>query len=345
MLLLLSFPVDVGQNLLSDVFLLFGLFCIVQCETEIVLNVFSPVDDSRKDLVEAVRCDVDDRGVSNDRDEDATVIAFPTMNHSSVIGNNPIINSICFSNRKLLVADSFSHYIMAINLLDVLTMGSFSIVLVVISNARKQVCSRRISTLHADLERLRGCLHGRNASAIIGKICDSLSHQLIGILHSLHGFVGIVELASYVSEITNSSTLLGMNIGGTVKLNDDFSVTMVKADHSSSIGARYLGEPTGLIIKVGEHTVYHFGDTGIFGDMKLINELYKPDVGLIPIGGRFTMDVPTAAYAVNEFFDFKTCIPMHYDTFPPIKADVNDFAKRVTRSKVAILKPFESVDL
>lgn len=158
-------------------------------------------------------------------------------------------------------------------------------------------------------------------------------------------FVGIVELASYVSEITNSSTCIGMNIGGTVKLNDDFSVTMVKADHSSSIGARYLGESTGLIIKVGEHTVYHFGDTGIFGDMKLINELYKPDVGLIPIGGRFTMDVPTAAYAVNEFFDFKTCIPMHYDTFPPIKADVNDFAKRVTRSKVAILKPFESVDL
>ena len=118
------------------------------------------------------------------------------------------------------------------------------------------------------------------------------------------------------------------NTGGTI-YTDDFDITFVRADHSSSFEGKYMGNPCGFVItcKHEDHTVYHMGDTDIFGDMALINEIYAPDVGIIPIGDRFTMRPQTAALACQKFFDFKTIIPCHYKTFPIIEQTADGFIK------------------
>ena len=110
-----------------------------------------------------------------------------------------------------------------------------------------------------------------------------------------------------------------MNTGGTTE-QGGFSVTLVRADHSSGDIKDgmpiYLGNPCGAIIKAaGEPTVYHMGDTDIFSDMGLINELHEPKIGIVPIGDRFTMGGAVAALACRRFFGFETVVPCHFRTF------------------------------
>jgi len=158
----------------------------------------------------------------------------------------------------------------------------------------------------------------------------------------------ILEMSHYLEKLGVKS--VGFNLGGTTKIRDT-SITMVQALHSSSIGAPGLefsaAMPVGMVIESGK-VVYHAGDTSVFGDMKLIGELYKPDVALLPIGGFFTMDPKQAALAV-KLIRPKTVIPMHYNTWDPIKVDPRDFQAMVKKSsksvKVAILKPGEALDL
>src|SRR5438552_16674355 len=109
-----------------------------------------------------------------------------------------------------------------------------------------------------------------------------------------------------------------MGKGGSQTIGE-FELTMTHAFHSNSIddnGVRhYGGEPAGYIIRMpGEFKVYHAGDTALFGDMKLIGELYKPDVAMLPIGDRYTMGPKEAAYAIR-LLGVKHAIPMHYATF------------------------------
>src|ERR1700730_409801 len=120
-----------------------------------------------------------------------------------------------------------------------------------------------------------------------------------------------------------------MNTGGTTD-QGGFTVTMVRADHSSAVFengvSSSLGNPTGLIIKAkGEPTVYHMGDTDIFSDMALIAELWKPDVAMVPIGDRFTMSPYTPALAVKRFFHLKAVFPCHYGSFPIIEPNADKF--------------------
>jgi L-ascorbate metabolism protein UlaG (beta-lactamase superfamily) len=75
------------------------------------------------------------------------------------------------------------------------------------------------------------------------------------------------------------------------------------------------------------------GDTGIFGDMALIAELYQPKIGLVPVGGRFTMD---GAMAVKRYFDFETAIPCHYGTFPEIAPDASEFIAAMQGAKTRV---------
>lgn len=125
-----------------------------------------------------------------------------------------------------------------------------------------------------------------------------------------------------------------MNTGGSITL-EGFRITMTQALHSSAKllenGTSIdLGDPHGLIIAPegeDEPVVYAMGDTGIFGDMKLINELYAPTVGLVPIGDRFTMGAKTAAYACRHFFDFDLVVPCHYGTFPIIDPSADRFVE------------------
>jgi L-ascorbate metabolism protein UlaG (beta-lactamase superfamily) len=94
------------------------------------------------------------------------------------------------------------------------------------------------------------------------------------------------------------------------------------------------------VVNIGGTTVYHLGDTALFGDLKLIAESTPVDVALIPIGGHYTMDRHDAVTAA-ELIGAKTVIPMHYDTFPPIETDAEAFTSDVeskTSSKVEILK-------
>lgn len=128
-----------------------------------------------------------------------------------------------------------------------------------------------------------------------------------------------------------------MNTGGSTD-QGGFTVTLVQAFHSSGTfenGAWHqLGHPNGIIVDPADGpTVYHLGDTAVFGDMALINELYEPDVGIVPIGGRFTMGPRIAAYAVEKFFDFDVVIPCHYGSFPPLEPTAERFLEHLDAHK------------
>jgi L-ascorbate metabolism protein UlaG (beta-lactamase superfamily) len=134
-----------------------------------------------------------------------------------------------------------------------------------------------------------------------------------------------------------------MNTGGTTDLGP-FSVTMVRADHSSGDIADgmpiYLGNPNGVIIKAkGEPTIWHLGDTDIFSDMALIAELYQPKVAIVPIGDRFTMSPPTAALAVTRFIKPDTAIPCHYGSFGIIEPNADKFVAAMQGEKTKVIVP------
>jgi len=140
-----------------------------------------------------------------------------------------------------------------------------------------------------------------------------------------------------------------MNTGGMVNAGP-FKVALTAAVHSSSKQsdgeAIYLGNPHGVIIEVPGHKVlYHMGDTDIFSDMALINEIYRPQIGIVPIGDRFTMGGKVAAMACHKFFDFDTIVPCHYGSFPIIDQTVDTFvaAMGVQADKVISFAPGTSL--
>ncbi len=130
----------------------------------------------------------------------------------------------------------------------------------------------------------------------------------------------------------------------------EFEVTMTHAFHSNSIddhGVRlYGGEPAGYVICMpGGFTVYHAGDTALFGDMKLIGELYKPNVAMLPIGDLFTMGPREAADAIR-LLGVKHVVPMHYATFPFLTGTVEELRKKTKKIKglkIHALKPGEEL--
>lgn len=133
--------------------------------------------------------------------------------------------------------------------------------------------------------------------------------------------VAIFETAHWLSQKGVEDTR-GMNKGGTQEVAD-VRVTMVSADHSCGIldGDQivYGGEAAGYVIELEDgFTLYHAGDTNVFGDMALIGELYRPDVALLPIGGHFTMGPREAAKAI-ELLGVTQVIPMHHGTFPVLQ--------------------------
>ena len=137
-----------------------------------------------------------------------------------------------------------------------------------------------------------------------------------------------------------------MHIGG--RSNFDFgNVKMTPALHGSGIsqGDHFIsgGNPCGFLITVADKVLYHAGDTGLTMDMQLL-AYENVDVALLPIGGKFTMDVNDAVRAV-DFIEPKIAIPMHYNTFPVIEADPQQFAQKVKNAEVKILKAGESLTI
>ncbi len=157
--------------------------------------------------------------------------------------------------------------------------------------------------------------------------------------------VSIHEISRYTS--SRGVEGVGMNLGGTAWI-DGIGITFTIAFHSGDIEENgkiiSAGNPAGAIIEDSGVRVYHTGDTCVFYDMKLIGELYSPQIMLVPIGGWYTMDITQAVKAV-ELVSPEIAIPMHYNTFDVIKADPDEFRKRVSEvigTEVIVLKPGES---
>ncbi|MFD2333352.1 metal-dependent hydrolase [Cohnella sp. GCM10020058] len=162
--------------------------------------------------------------------------------------------------------------------------------------------------------------------------------------------VGTPELATFLGWQGVENTV-GMNIGGTYDLGYA-KVKMVQAFHSSGYTLTdeqrivYLGMPTGLIVTWGGLTILHAGDTGLFGDMKMIGERHKIDLAFIPIGDHFTMG-PEDALTAAEWLNPKQVVPVHFDTFPPIRQDADAYAQALEQKgiKGTVLKPGDRLEL
>jgi L-ascorbate metabolism protein UlaG (beta-lactamase superfamily) len=145
--------------------------------------------------------------------------------------------------------------------------------------------------------------------------------------------------------------------GGTIMpLGPNIKITATHAEHSSELVWRNPvtgkdethvgGEPVGFIIELENgFKIYHMGDTGLFGDMRLIGEYYKPDLVLIPIGGHFVMDPKDAAVSTREMLRPKYAIPIHYGTIPQLKGTPEEYVKALgtTPTRVITMNPGEAV--
>ena len=200
----------------------------------------------------------------------------------------------------------------------------------------------------------------------VDAIADGVTHVLLTHGHNDHVgdalailkrtdamLVANFEICMYlVGQGVSDKKINPGNTGGTVDCGG-FTTTFVQALHSSSFGGEggsntYLGNPLGLVLHFPEDkTLYHMGDTDIFLDMQLINELHQPEIGLVPVGDRFTMGGAVAALACRRFFKFETVVPCHYGSFPIIDQTPDKFVEGMkgTATKVLVPKVGEATPL
>lgn len=136
--------------------------------------------------------------------------------------------------------------------------------------------------------------------------------------------------------------------GGRVNpLGPQITITQVRAEHSSEVtvvdpatkkSTTYPGgEPAGFVIEMENgFKLYHMGDTGLFGDMRLIGDYYKPDLILMPIGGHFVMDPRDAAYATREMLKPRFVIPIHYGTFPVLRGTPQEYQQALGQTTTQV---------
>ena len=195
----------------------------------------------------------------------------------------------------------------------------------------------------------RGCTHVLLTHGHSDHIGDS-----VAILKATGAtLVANFEICSYLNAQGVENYSPG-NHGGRIGFAD-FDVVFVNAWHSSSDIVNgtpvYLGNPAGFIIEPKQKdakTLYVAGDTGLSLDMQLIRDLYKPAIGILPIGDRFTMGADQAAYACRHFFDFEMVIPCHYASFKGFVADnAEGFLKAMgdLAWRVRVMAAGEAVDL
>lgn len=129
------------------------------------------------------------------------------------------------------------------------------------------------------------------------------------------------------------------NKGGTIHY-DDFSVTLVSANHSSSFHGEYAGEPGGLVLDFEDDLIiYHLGDTNLFYDLELYGDLYEPDLVCVPIGDHYTMGPEEAAIAC-ELVGAAYAVPIHFGTFPVLTGTPEEFQEHAEdRMDIEVLVP------
>ena len=160
--------------------------------------------------------------------------------------------------------------------------------------------------------------------------------------------VAAFELCEWLRRkgITNTQP---MNKGGSLELRS-IRISMTDARHSSGFvddgQMVYMGEPAGFVVRFEDGAVIYFaGDTALFGDMRLIGEMYKPDIAFLPIGDRFTMD-PGAAARACELLGIRQVVPMHWGTFPLLTGTPAELRRLVEPRGIHVLelKPGETSD-
>ena len=151
----------------------------------------------------------------------------------------------------------------------------------------------------------------------------------------------VFELANYCAK--KGAKTIDMGLGAW----RDYSwgrAILVPAFHSSTTpDGIYAGCPCGIVLEAEGRTIYHAGDTCLSSEMKVIGELYQPDVAMLPIGGKYTMDIEHAAKAA-EWLQATAVIPMHYNTFDAITVDIEEFRRQIREiGKIPAVIPVDGV--
>lgn len=149
--------------------------------------------------------------------------------------------------------------------------------------------------------------------------------------------VSIFEISNMAVEAgVPQENAIGMNKGSSLVSLGNLKVALTHAIHS--------GHEVGFVIEGDGKTIYHAGDTALFGDMSLIRQLYHPNVALLPIGGFYTMGPREAAMAA-DLIGAEISLPMHYNTFPAIEQDPNEFVSQIKTGKGKVLELGEELTL
>ena len=152
--------------------------------------------------------------------------------------------------------------------------------------------------------------------------------------------IAMVELAAWLGR-QGASDVMGMNLGGAHAFKD-VTISMVDAKHSTGMDDKregrmlYGGVANGFILEIeGGSTLYHAGDTTVFGDMKLIGDLYKPTLGMLPIGDHYTMGPRLAAQAAR-LLGVEEVLPIHYGTFPVLTGTPEQLRKELKGTAIEV---------
>lgn len=162
----------------------------------------------------------------------------------------------------------------------------------------------------------------------------------------------IHELSIYLGkQAPDAENIVGMNFGGTFEHESGIKVTMVPSTHSAGFQdgngkVHYVGTPGGYVVTFPDgNSFYHCGDTGANKEMKVTADLFSPKVGLLAIGGHYTMDPKGAAYAA-KMMGLDSIIPIHYGTFPPLQGNPDQLKQELEGSGIEVkdIEPGDSVE-
>ena len=136
----------------------------------------------------------------------------------------------------------------------------------------------------------------------------------------------VFELANYCA--TKGANVNGINLGAWLDFDWGRAIAVPAFHSSSTPEGIYAGCPCGFVFEIEGKVIYHAGDTCLNSEMKIIGDIYQPDIAILPIGGQYTMDIEMAVIA-SEMLNVTAVIPMHYNTFETINIDITDFERQI----------------